>query len=226
MSERNPRIGILQASPRKVNSEAVARLVAERIPATLPDASVETFTLRHVQIDPCIACDICQETGDCFMTDGMDPFVDFLMRSDALVVVTPIYFAGPPAQLKAAFDRLQFLWARRYVLDSHPRGPRKPLLLIMVGTGQDPFGYQPVVTITHSALRMADFELSDHLPLIGYGEGSSEDDDAFHKQVRNHVDRMLASLEVDEEDDPDGLRESERDQEPDQEPDPTERTDG
>lgn len=34
----------------------------------------------------------------------------------ALVVIAPVYFAGPSGWLKAALDRCQMYWARKYVL--------------------------------------------------------------------------------------------------------------
>lgn len=93
---------------------------------------------------------------------------------DALFLVAPIYFAGPPAQLKALLDRLQFLWARRYVLKAWPALPlegRRPLLVLGVGGGGDPFGSEALVTCARSALRMMDFELERSETLVGYRTG-------------------------------------------------------
>ena len=39
-----------------------------------------------------------------------------LLAADYIVVSTPIFFAGAPAQLKALIDRTQAIWARKYIL--------------------------------------------------------------------------------------------------------------
>lgn len=111
---------------------------------------------------------------------------------DALLLVAPVYFAGPPAQLKAALDRLQFLWARRYPLGLAPALPRelrRPLSIAVVGSGGDPFGHDALVTCARSALRMADFELADTLEVIGYRASGADPaaDERFEARVGMHA---------------------------------------
>ena len=54
----------------------------------------------------CIACGKCSETGHCVFNDQVNEIVDTLDEYDALVVGSPVYYAGPSGQLCALLDRL------------------------------------------------------------------------------------------------------------------------
>ena len=118
---------------------------------------------------------------------------------DALVLVAPLYFAGPPAQLKALFDRLQFLWGRRYMLKVWPALPleqRRPALVLAVGGGGDPFGSKALVTCAHSALRMMDFEVEVSEALVGYRTGRPDvpTDAQFEARAVERASELAALL--------------------------------
>ena len=98
---------------------------------------------------------------------------------DGLAIVSPVYFAGPPAPLKAFFDALEFLWARRYQVGDYPplpAGRRRPLTLLAVGEGGDPFGHEPLSVIAHSAMRMLDYELGRTVSCVGHDPAAFLDD--------------------------------------------------
>ena len=87
--------------------------------------------------------------------------------------MAPVYFSGPPSQLKAVLDRMQPLWCQRYLLGQRPVRPlecRRPLDLFVVGAGGDPFGHDALVSCARSSLRMADFELHAMHDLVGFGQ--------------------------------------------------------
>jgi multimeric flavodoxin WrbA len=83
-----------------------------------------------------------------------------IARCDDLIVVSPVYFAGPPAPYKALLDRMQPFyerWDRDRRRGVHAR--KRPARLIAVGEGGDPHGYDPLVVCTRSALAVAGFSL-------------------------------------------------------------------
>ena len=45
----------------------------------------------------------------------MQEIYPLLWQADTVVMATPVFFYGPPAQMKALIDRCQTLWSRRYV---------------------------------------------------------------------------------------------------------------
>ena len=196
------RVGVLSGSPRRGGS--CAHLAGDVVAPTLAQAgeglAVEVRELARFRVAPCLGCGVCERTGVCVLargegaqaaeSEGRAPgfagLLAWLDSLDALVLVAPVYFAGPPAQLKALLDRMQFLWARRYLLGRWPRltpQERRPCGLVVVGSGGDPFGCEPLVTCCTSALRMANFELASTERLVGYRSGrpGAEPDETFER---------------------------------------------
>lgn len=56
----------------------------------------------------CIACMKCQETGKCVFNDQVNELLQELDSFDAIVIGSPVYFAGPSGQLMAFLDRFFF----------------------------------------------------------------------------------------------------------------------
>ncbi len=163
---------VLSASPfAGGRCDRVAQAAAQGVRAA--GCQPRVLCLRDYPIGPCRGCNACVETGACVLSgDGFGPLVGELDACDSCLLVSPVYFAGPPAQLKALFDRLQVLWAHRYAPKLGPDYPalptqdRRPLFLAALGSGGDPFGLEPLKACAHSALRMLDLELADTLPLM------------------------------------------------------------
>ena len=66
-----------------------------------------------LDISPCLECLDCEETGECVIRDGMEKVYRRLHEADRIVIASPIFFYGLPAQLKALIDRGQALWYRQ-----------------------------------------------------------------------------------------------------------------
>ncbi len=109
---------ILNASPRKNGNTAfLVGKTAEGIRASYPDAEIEVVRLEELKITPCRACDTCRR-GDrsglyCGLDDGMTALYDKVIRADAIVLASPIYWFSLSAQMKLFMDRLYGLWLER-----------------------------------------------------------------------------------------------------------------
>jgi hypothetical protein len=169
-----PLVAVLVGSPRRGGtSEALAARVARG--AETAGARVRTVVLADYELAGCTGCGACEATGVCVLADGpgrpgFDALLAQLAPCDGLALVAPVFFAGPPSQLKAVLDRLQPLWAQRYLLGRRPVLPldeRRPGLLVAVGAGGDPFGFEPLVTCCRSALRMLDVEIAEVCDCVG-----------------------------------------------------------
>lgn len=129
-----------------------------------PDDQVSLASVASLDIAPCRACDACRESENhaCALDDDMAELRELIDDADELVVVSPVYFAGPPAQLKALIDRLQpYFW-------SYERGgAKRPAVLHVVGEGGDPRGFEPLVGIVRSALAVAGFALERVYDWVG-----------------------------------------------------------
>ncbi len=56
-------------------------------------------------VHPCIGCNKCKVHGVCVWTDDMPSIEKEIRSSDAVVLVSPIYYFGITAQLKTVMDR-------------------------------------------------------------------------------------------------------------------------
>lgn len=100
----------------------------------------------------------------CFMEDGMAEVRRHLDAADHLIVVSPLYFAGPPAQLKALLDRLQpYFWS-----DIRSRTDRRRTFEVhVVGESGNPYGFDPLIGTLRSALGICGFKLTHVFDWVG-----------------------------------------------------------
>ena len=159
---------IIQASPHLNGTCAhVASAIGYRLFAEYPDEEVNRIDLAGMQISPCIGCDHCRKTQGCYMDDAMAGILRDLDNSREVIVVSPIYFAGPPAHYKAMLDRFQVYYWRG---GGKASDNKRPVSLVAVGDGGDPHGYDPLVVCTRSAFSVAGFRLAQVVPCIGFDE--------------------------------------------------------
>jgi multimeric flavodoxin WrbA len=71
------------------------------------------ISVCDLEISPCLECLDCETTGECVIKDGMEEIYRRLLEADRIVIASPIFFYGLPAQLKALIDRGQALWYRK-----------------------------------------------------------------------------------------------------------------
>lgn len=61
------------------------------------------------QIQGCICCRGCAETGECVIPDArLREFSDKLLAADGVFLAAPVYFGTMPGQIKAFLDRFFF----------------------------------------------------------------------------------------------------------------------
>ncbi len=99
---------LINGSPHK---EGCTFTALNEIANTLQKNGIESeiFHIGEKPIANCIACGKCRETGKCvFDTDGVNEIGARLNEFGALVLGTPVYYAGPSGQLCSFCDRLFF----------------------------------------------------------------------------------------------------------------------
>ncbi|MDI6776011.1 MAG: NAD(P)H-dependent oxidoreductase [Syntrophales bacterium] len=113
----------LHGSPRKNGN--TAHLLASFLAETEKlGARIHSLPVAEKKITPCQGCRICEREGFCLLKDDMEEIYPLLWRADIIVMATPVFFYGPPAQMKALIDRSQALWSRRYVYNLTDPGRR------------------------------------------------------------------------------------------------------
>ena len=84
---------------------------------------VYRFDAAFKTVHPCIGCDKCHRTGVCaFDADDMKTLNPHLLEADVIAFVSPVYYFGLNAQIKAAIDRF-------YANDDKLHGGKKAALI-------------------------------------------------------------------------------------------------
>jgi len=103
---------LINGSPHK---EGCTFTALSEIANTLKKHQIEA-EIFHIGVKPiagCIACGKCKETGKCVFEDGVNQLGARLDEFDAIVLGSPVYYAGPSGQLCAFCDRLFFANSRK-----------------------------------------------------------------------------------------------------------------
>lgn len=157
-----------------------------------PEDGVSIVSVASLEVGPCCGCDACKpatvapdklpEDDDnlavmplvaasdallhrCAIHDDMTDVRKHLDAADELIVVSPVYFASAPAQLKCLMDRLQpYYWSN---LRQDMGAAKRPMVLHVVGEGGDPHGIEPLIGTVRSAFSCAGFELEMVLDWVG-----------------------------------------------------------
>lgn len=157
-----------------------------------PEDGVSIVSVASLEVGPCCGCDACKpatvvpdklpEDDDnlavmplvaasdallhrCAVHDDMTDVRKHLDAADELIVVSPVYFASAPAQLKCLMDRLQpYYWSN---LCQGTGAAKRPMVLHVVGEGGDPHGIEPLIGTVRSAFSCAGFELEMVLDWVG-----------------------------------------------------------
>ena len=81
-------------------------LVAEELQKNGVEA--EIVHVGHKNIHGCISCGKCHETGKCVFDDIVNEVAPKFDQADALIIGSPVYYAGIAGTMKSFLDRLFF----------------------------------------------------------------------------------------------------------------------
>jgi len=158
---RAPVVLGIAGSPRRFgNSDRL--LEAALAGAQEAGAEVRTLVAAEAGIGHCLGCNACSLDGECIRHDGGPALYQAIDAADAIIVATPVYFAGVPSVLKALIDRMQPYWARTYVL-KQPRPARRPGAIMIARGGGDPYGFESAEATVRSVLAVLDVDVLDVL---------------------------------------------------------------
>ena len=96
-------IGI-SGSPRPEGNTTL--LVREALNAVAEEGiETEFISLADKELNPCIGCNLCKETGKCQIIDDIEEILEKMKEADGIILGSPVYFGGVSAQLKMLMDR-------------------------------------------------------------------------------------------------------------------------
>lgn len=181
------RLVIVGSSRKNGRCARIATDLFETCIEEYPDDGLFLASVASLDIRPCQNCGGCRNLAEqakvadaadgadgsdqdegatprrCVIDDDMHLVYEAIEAADETIVISPVFFAGPPAQLKALLDRLQpYFW-----LNTRHRQPLHPATLHIIGEGHDPIGYDPLIGCVTSALLCAGFELDTLFDWVG-----------------------------------------------------------
>ncbi len=104
---------LINGSP---NENGCTALALEEVAAALKRRGIECET-RNIGKKPvagCIACGSCRKTGKCIFNDAVNEILASADEYAALVVGSPVYYAGASGQICALLDRLFYAGGGRW----------------------------------------------------------------------------------------------------------------
>ncbi|MBT8507429.1 iron-sulfur protein [Methanomicrobiaceae archaeon CYW5] len=100
------KIVALGGSPRGTAGNTLRLLEAAMEGARETGATVEYYDIARQNIDYCIGCAKCYETGSCILEDDYEEILEAMMDADGFLVASPVYINAITAQLKTLIDRM------------------------------------------------------------------------------------------------------------------------
>ena len=152
-------------------------------------AEVKTIILNNLNISPCQHCDACLNKGECRIDDDMQMIYEELEQADRIVLASPIQFTGVTAQMKIMIDRLQSLWARKYVLKIPPLGDERERkgFFISVGGRKVATLFEPALEMIKTIFIILNVTYAGELLFRGIDEKGA---------IKNHPDALRQAFEA------------------------------
>ena len=96
---------LLNGSP---HTKGCTYTALREVAVTLEKHRIETeiMQIERKPVSGCVACGFCKKNGRCVHDDMVNEVGERLDEYDALVLGSPVYYAGPNAQLLSFLDRL------------------------------------------------------------------------------------------------------------------------
>ncbi len=89
------------------NREGCTYTALKEVSKTLEENGIDTeiFQVGNKPIGGCIGCGSCKKTGECFMEEGVNEFVEKAKEADGFVFGSPVYYAAASGSITSFLDR-------------------------------------------------------------------------------------------------------------------------
>lgn len=89
------------------NREGCTYTALKEVSKTLEENGIDTeiFQVGNKPIGGCRGCGSCKKTGECFMEDGVNEFVEKAKEADGFVFGSPVYYAAASGSITSFLDR-------------------------------------------------------------------------------------------------------------------------
>lgn len=113
-------------------------------------ALVEKIIVDKLKISPCKEYYGCSKDGKCVIRDDMDDLYPKLLNDDIIIIASPMFFYGVPAQLKVLIDRAQAPWAvKQFKIQDLTDSKRKGAFIAVGATKGDKLFDGSILTVKY-----------------------------------------------------------------------------
>ncbi|MDD1723797.1 MAG: flavodoxin family protein, partial [Methanospirillum sp.] len=99
--------------PKGNTSTLIGMITGNIEGADIPGLRIKKVTLSRRTIHPCRGCGKCMEKGRCVLSDDFESIARKMMKSDLIIIGSPVYFHDVTGQVKNLIDRTYSLWHER-----------------------------------------------------------------------------------------------------------------
>ena len=193
LSEQYSPILALAGSPRrKGNTERLLDVMIAG--AAEQGVHSEKIMVRDLKVSPCVEIYECATSGQCAIKDDMTALYPKLLQARVIIVASPIFFYGPPAQLKAVIDRCQALWSRKYLLKQTSDRPSGKGVLISAAASAGAKLFDGLLLTIRYFFDTLDIKLEHELLVRGVDEAGAVDSKAEALEQAGAIGRELANF--------------------------------
>lgn len=130
----------VMGSPRKhKNTDTLLDSVLEGIKKCNVNINIKKIYLKDLSINPCIGCDYCSKTGNCFINDDMNELYSEFNESDGIIIASPLYFNTVSSLTKIMIDRCQVYWSSKFILKNPAIDVNKNRIGMFIAAGGAPY---------------------------------------------------------------------------------------
>jgi multimeric flavodoxin WrbA len=144
------KVTVITGSHHKNGTSA---LLADKFIEGAKDAGHEVFRFDAAfeDVKPCLACEYCSgHNGECVQKDSIKVLSNKLVDTNLIVFVTPLYYFGMSAQIKAVVDRF-------HAINSEIAGNKKAMIFA-TSYGADDLTMEALEKMYESMLRFLNWE--------------------------------------------------------------------
>lgn len=187
MKHGNERILLVNGSARENgNTDAILAAYLEGIGET--NAEAHEIKLRERVINECIGCLRCRDEQKCNFQDGMTELRDMLLKSDIVVLASPVYWCEITGLLKTFIDRLYFFHQR---VNSHLLSGKKAVIITTLAEQDAVYESSIIAEFYRRCMKSLGIEILDMLIYPDLGDrGAAAARPAYLKAAR-HAGRQL-----------------------------------
>ena len=182
MKHINKRILVMNGSARKDgNTDAIVAAYVKGICETGVNAL--EVRLRDLVINECVGCLRCRDEQKCSFQDDMTELRDMLLKSDIVVLASPVYWCEITGLLKTFIDRLYFYHHR---VNSHLLSGKKAVIITTLAEQDAARECSIIVEFYRRCMRSLSIEILDMLFYPDLGDtGAAGAKPAYLKAARH-----------------------------------------